>query len=435
MGAEPTQNNIIVGFTQMDRVIGGSKSEAVALDTKEKFVQEGATQEQATSLSFQIAGALKVLEKVELNASPRVLSTPQHQFSAALQSYVAEQAANSGKIQPLPLGYEAKFDTDDWLGWAGSFFTWSRRLIQGKHPLPKPMPMGTLPESVNFAVLADWGTGLYGAPACAQTIAKNSLNYQVLLHLGDVYYAGLESEEKNRFLQYWPSLLNTKSYSLNSNHEMYTGGYGYFDALLQAPSFKSNQTSSYFALQNSNFLFLFLDTAFVEHDFVQEERGWLLDAIAKAAGKKIILFSHHQLFSRLDAQGPNLRTVLADALQKKQIFAWYWGHEHRCVIYDQDSSSNLFARCVGHSGMPYNRGDVAGFPSVPGQQPCWKQLTSSPDAPSSIVLDGPNVYIDPSDDPNRYGPNGFLSLLVDGAHLKEIVHDPEGKTLYEKDLC
>jgi len=35
-----------------------------------------------------------------------------------------------------------------------------------------------------------------------------SLNYQVLLHLGDVYYAGLESEEKNRFLQYWPSLLN-----------------------------------------------------------------------------------------------------------------------------------------------------------------------------------------------------------------------------------
>jgi Calcineurin-like phosphoesterase len=435
MGSEPTKNNIIIGFTQMDRAMGGGKTEAVASASQEKFVQDGATPDEATALSFQIAGALKALEKEEAKASPRVMSSPQHPFASALQSYVAEQAASSGKVQPLPLGYEAQFDTKDWLGWAGSFFTWSRKFLQGKHPLPQPMSIGTLPDSVHFAVLADWGTGLYGAPICAQTIANNSLNYQVLLHLGDVYYAGLESEEKNRLLRYWPSLPNAKSYSLNSNHEMYTGGYGYFDALLQDANFKPNQSSSYFALQNSNFLFLFLDTAYVEHDFVQDERGWLVDAIAKAADRKIILFSHHQLFSRLDVQGPNLRSVLAEALQRKRIFAWYWGHEHRCVVYDQDSATGLFARCVGHSGMPYERGDVAGLPFAAGQQPCWKQLSSTPDASASMVLDGPNKYIDPSDNPDRYGPNGYLSLLAEGTHLTEIIHDPEGKTLYQKDLC
>ena len=435
MGLEPTKSNIIVGFTQMDRAIGGGKAEAVASKTQDKFVQNGATQQQATGLAFQIASALKALEAEETKASPRVLSTPQHGFASALQAYVAEQAAKDGRIQPLPLGYEAQFDTDDWLGWAGSFFTWSRKFLEGKHSLPHPMAIHNVKDSVNFAIMADWGTGLYGAPICAQAIAKNSFNYQVLLHLGDVYYAGLETEQRNRFLHFWPSVANTKSYSLNSNHEMYTGGYGYFDVLLKDARFGSNQTSSYFALQNSNFLFLFLDTAYVEHDFVQDERGWLLDAIAKAGGRKIILFSHHQLFSRLDTQGPNLRAVLADALQEKRIFAWYWGHEHRCVIYDQDRTTGLFARCVGHSGMPYNRGTVAGLPSAVGQQPCWKQLTATSDAPSSIVLDGPNIYIDPSDDPNRYGPNGYLSLLVDGPHLKEIVHDPEGKTLYQKDLC
>ena len=49
----------------------------------------------------------------------------------------------------------------------------------------------------------------------------------------------------------------------------------------------------------------------------------------------MILFSHHQPFSRLDKQGPNLQNTLADLFQKKAITAWYWGHEHNCIIYDK----------------------------------------------------------------------------------------------------
>jgi hypothetical protein len=429
----PSTENVIVGFSQVNQVFGGANSESVLPDTRDKLLRSGASDQEATMLMFRIAGALKDLEKVETN--PRVLSTSQDQFASALQSYIAQRALISGKLQPIPVGYEVKFDTQDWLGWAGSFLTWARRWLEGPHSLPKPMRLGTAPDQVHFAILGDWGTGLYGAPSCAQSIAKNDLNYQILLHLGDVYYAGLDSEERDRFLHLWPTIANTKSYSLNSNHEMYTGGYGYFDVLLEDARFKPNQTSSYFAVQNSNFLFLFLDTGYVEHDFAHPEIAWLNQTISAAGGRKIVLFSHHQLYSRLDKQGPKLQDVLLDYLKKKQIFAWYWGHEHRCVIYDQDPTFGLFARCIGHGGMPYDRGAVSGLPAAPGQKPCWKQLNANGLVPSSIVLDGPNTFIDPSDDPNRYGPNGYLSLLADGIHLKEIVHEASGAVLYQKDLC
>jgi hypothetical protein len=433
MASIPSTENVIVGFSQVNQVLGGANGESVMPDTRDKLLRSGASEQEATMLMFRIAGALKELEKVETN--PRVLSTPHDQFASGLQSYIAQRALVSGKLEPIPVGYEVKFDTQDWLGWAGSFLTWARRWLEGAHSLPKPMATGKLPDPAHFAILGDWGTGLYGAPICAQSIGKNALNYQILLHLGDVYYAGLDSEERDRFLQYWPAIANSKSYSLNSNHEMYTGGYGYFDVLLQDRRFKTNQTASYFAMDHPNFRFMFLDTAYVEHDFPHPEIEWIKQTISAADGKKIVLFSHHQLYSRLDNQGPKLLAALGDLLNNKKIFAWYWGHEHRCVIYDQHPVFKLYGRCIGHGGMPYDRGSVSGLPSAPGQNACWKKLNSFGSIPASIVLDGPNAFIDPDDDPDRYGPNGYLSLLADGTHLKEIVHDAFGNVLYQKDLC
>ena len=75
----------------------------------------------------------------------------------------------------------------------------------------------------------------------------------------------------------------------------------------------------------------------------------------KAGPRKVILFSHHQPFSRLDKQGPNLQTALADLFQKKAITAWYWGHEHDCIIYDRTREFGLLGRCIGHGGIPAPR--------------------------------------------------------------------------------
>ena len=68
-----------------------------------------------------------------------------------------------------------------------------------------------------------------------------------------------------------------------------------------------------------------------------------------------MLFSHQQLFSRLGDQGTNLKTKLDGLLSGKRITAWYWGHEHQCVLYDKHTDWGLFARCLGNGGIPEAR--------------------------------------------------------------------------------
>ena len=150
----------------------------------------------------------------------------------------------------------------------------------------------------------------------------------MVLHLGDVYYSGTKTEMQQRFLQVWPKSAGKISRALNGNHEMYSGGYEFFDHVL--PSF--GQSSSYFALQNNNWLFVGLDTAHTDHDLDAQQVSWLKAVVQQAGARKLILFSHHQPFSRLDAQGPKLQAALADLLPSKSITAWYWGHEHNCIM-------------------------------------------------------------------------------------------------------
>src|SRR5207245_6113755 len=58
----------------------------------------------------------------------------------------------------------------------------------------------------------------------------------------------------------WPQ--NTISFALNSNHEMYAGGEGYFRALLADNRFAAQGGLSYFALENNQWLIIGLDTAY-----------------------------------------------------------------------------------------------------------------------------------------------------------------------------
>src|SRR4029077_11258972 len=103
-----------------------------------------------------------------------------------------------------------------------------------------------LSDSAKIFLVGDFGNGLYGAPKIAQTIASSSTNYDVLLHLGDIYYSGQPDEVQHRFLDIWPIQKGKISRTLNGNHDMYSGGFGYFDLAL--PTLQ--QASSYFALQN-----------------------------------------------------------------------------------------------------------------------------------------------------------------------------------------
>lgn len=426
--AQTGNDTVVVGYSQIMDALGADPQRAIhgAASALESMPVEP---EADPDFMAYFREAIQALEREQ--KSPGVLSSPQNAMAAALQSHVAAQAAKAGKLRAVADGaLEAKFDTGDWAGWVRSFFSWWKGLQ--KHALlpgpEEPIPVGDF----RMAILSDWGTGMYGAPLCARAIETDKDGFQIVMHLGDVYYSGTDDEERNRCLGLWPKVGGARNYSLNSNHEMYTGGHGYFEVLLQDPRFREFQKASYFALENKNFLVLCLDTAYAEHDLADGEASWVERMFARAEGRKVVLLSHHQPFSLLDAQGPKLQVKLAKFLAGNDIFAWYWGHEHRCVIYDRHPTWGFYGRCIGHSGMPYFRGAVANLPQAPTLQKCWRRLEAKPFAPGGAILDGPNPYV--TDDPAKYGPHGYTAIALTGEALVEQMFDPKGQMLYAREL-
>jgi hypothetical protein len=382
---------------------------------------------QQAALLARFGNALRELETAEAEADRDVLHSPQDPMASLMQSAAA---ARGKDFQPVTAGgKELKFYKDDIFGWASSLLDWTF----DKCPIKRPanaQPIG-MPENVRIALMGDWGTNLYGAPVCARHIAEDPGSFNYLLHLGDVYYSGTDNEINERFLNVWPQRSDAQSLAVNSNHEMYSGGFAYFNITLP----KFGQSSSYFALQNSKWVLIGLDTAHKDFDMDEEQARWVRDVV-DAAGpeRKAILFSHHQLFSALDHQGPNLARALGRLLTDKRIFAWYWGHEHRCVIYDEHDRFGLHGRCIGHGGFPENRKKVADAPvERQSGDMLWKRLPKTVNAPSAVVLDGPNEFIKGKE--KKYVPHGYATLELDGAKLNEVVYTADRKKIYEKQLA
>jgi hypothetical protein len=381
-------------------------------------------------LISDLAEGLNLLHQDERD--PRVMNTARHPAASALQGFVAASANRDGRLSQLHIdgdfpfdGFEVQFSKDDWFRWALSFFTWWGRIVPHEFPQAAAEPV-TIPNTYRVAIVGDWGTGLYGAPFCAQSIEDDPDGYDLLLHLGDTYYSGLDNEVQDRFLRYWPIVPTAASRALNGNHEMYSGGYAYFDDIL--PRF--GQQASYFALQNDFFTLIALDTAYQDHDLTPGQVAWMRHILDGAGNRKVVLFSHHQPFSLLDDQGPNLVDKLRDFLEGRKIFAWYWGHEHRCVLYDRHPDWGLFGRCAGHGGFPENRVDVSNAPTVPGLYDGWHRLGKTNESPGGLLLDSPNVYVAGFE--NDYGPNGYVRLDFRDGVLHESVRAPQAANLYDR---
>lgn len=380
---------------------------------------------EVTQFYADFSEALQIFEETAAESDPEIMTSPQNRIAACLQSLLAEQGEQSPLNVPLEQGgLEVKFDKMDWWGWFKSLFKWVNR--EEYHPLLRPSSAspGALPNQARLAVFSDWGTNLYGAPAIADSLRKDA-DFDVLMHLGDVYYAGTEKEMKERFLDPWPGSAGGMSRGLNSNHDMYSGGHAYFGKVL--PAF--DQESSYFALQNDHWTLIALDTAYLDHQIDDRQKEWVYEVVKKAGERKVVLFSHHQLFSRFDSQGPQLAGQLSELLAARRIFGWYWGHEHRCVLYDRHPIYGLLARCIGHGGMPEKRGKLRDFPALgdPIGRHVWRDVNARHGIPKSIALDGPNEQI--KDKGDKYQPHGYAVLELDGPQLTEIHYAADGREL------
>ena len=351
--------------------------------------------------------------------------------ASLLQSALTEFAMGR-ELDALPTGgLEARFDSSDIAGWLAPFWRMAQERANGPHPFPTlPLAPDDMPDRARFALLGDWGSGLYGASKCARSVEGDADGFTHLVHLGDIYYSGSSAEVKGRFLSLWPRVSGAVSRACNGNHEMYSGGGAYFGELLPA----LGQSASCFAFRNAAWLVVGLDTAYVDHDIGAMQAAWVESLVADAAKRRLVLLSHHQPYSRLAAQGPRLVAALGELLTAGRVFAWYWAHEHRCAVYEPHATWGVHGRCLGHGGMPEYTAKLARFPRETGlRDSAWRVLDAAPGVPRSVVLDGPNTEM--GADAARFLAHGYGALRFDGPHLEETIFSASGTPVYRKRLA
>lgn len=286
-----------------------------------------------------------------------------------------------------------------------------------------PARTAVSPEELRLFVFGDWGTGLPLAAKVAKQIRQqievpDAGRQTHVIHLGDVYYVGEPDEYKERMVGLWPvgpgDAISIGSWSLNGNHDMYSGGYGYFDTLLTEPRFLSwhrdqgGRPSSYFLIESKHWQAYGLDTSWElpslsetlfgsptisdyggQNGVLTSEQVVFMKQTRDLA-KGAILLTHHQPTSSRKGDGQH-SDVAVKMLQAAGLYetidAWIWGHEHRAVVFKPKQerkdprliNAPSLCACLGHAGVPVpekNFGRAQRKPDV-----AWEEDRLGKDAP------------------------------------------------------
>jgi hypothetical protein len=316
-----------------------------------------------------------------------------------------------------------KYETLDYMWEFDAGLLWLENFLH-KHKFPPGMPAKPvpIPDNVTIAMAGDFGTGNFGASdAPAVKISKfiPSLKPYITIHLGDVYYAGTSDQETDNLLTQWPRG-SFASFTMNSNHEMYPGGGPYFDVAVGNPIFNKYQSPwSFFALENSNWMIVALDSAY----YSSVVTVYMIGSIGKnnaqiqflqncaqvcmKENKKLILVTHH---NGIPEQGgtpePLFNEVITALKGLPPPMYWYWGHAHAGVVYQPLKNANgMLCRCLGHAALPW------GFASELANNDCvlWYEKTSAGDPDNKLRV-----------------MNGFVLLQLNGPQLSETFYNENG---------
>ena len=326
----------------------------------------------------------------------------------------------------------------------------------GIFDIPAP-PVGPL----RIAIAADWATGTMESRKIAENIESARPHYT--LHLGDVYFMGEESqveenclgESKHGFCGViWPVKKSLGSFALMGNHEMYSGGHGYFKEFLprlgifdHAGAVVDPQSASFFCLALKHWLILGLDTGYhsggipflssmplirsipflnIDARFDRKMLRWLKHTInalgpERIRKKGILLLTHHQPISAFEtAYSKQVRQLKKLGFLDAREFVWLYGHEHRLTVYNlQDVGKSLraYPRCIGHGGMPVELSTLA-----------------RPD--DRVAFYDPRRHpIDDRDQETKVGYNGHVQLEVDGPTLKIEYRDIDNSILLKESFA
>ena len=192
----------------------------------------------------------------------------------------------------------------------------------------------------------------------------------------------------------------------------------------------SGQQTSFFCLQNQSWRIIAIDTGYnsigvpiLSHiPLINEIPGiggdcklpaeltdWLTGVVKPAQDQcGLIILSHHQNYSAFQNDYKKPAQQLWKAGIQRPVL-WLWGHEHRLAGYDLYGTTDLksFGRCIGHGGMPVDRGDPEHGPTP--------------------------VFYDNRLAKNSFGVNGFMNLTFTGPTLLAEYADLDGtKVLREE---
>jgi hypothetical protein len=294
--------------------------------------------------------AHRELQKVRVDAAATPADEfymPRGRMGALVQSAMAERM---GIAEPEELGADLFFSDVD-PGWISVLPSVIERWLTPNAPFRKHadhVVNFALTDRAKVALFSDWGTGRPAADQVMDRVKETSPD--VLIHMGDIYYSGQPHEARERFLDHLPAPTPAlRRFALNANHEMYSGGHGYFDTVLAQMDHKA----SYFCLENTHFRLIGLDSAYTDKKLHGPQLEWLRDLVAPNDGRKNILLTHHQAFSIFEDVDPrDLYEPVLPLIEAGKVHFWFWGHEHKHVLFRK--YKGLVARCIGHGAIPYH---------------------------------------------------------------------------------
>lgn len=310
-----------------------------------------------------------------------------------------------------------KFSKTD-VGWISSLVAEGVRKFRKKHPfVDRPAAPFELPDRCRLVVCADWGSGVPRAREVGRQMRRQIEQAQGhglpvhVLHLGDVYYSGWKREYQKRFLAHWPvetgEAGEIASFSTNANHDMYSGGHAYYKVLLGDRRFAAQDGSSLFSLVHPQWKLLGLDTAWEDKDLVGGQKDWLLEETRKAreAGQRVVLLSHHQPFSAYESNPGKVPERVQPVLDTGAVAAWFWGHEHRCAVYERRPGLP-FGCCLGHGGVP-----------------AWQWKSDRDPVPDGVRFEYRGRF---KSGVEWWGRFGFVTLDLDGARITVRFFNEQG---------
>ncbi|TVY05599.1 metallophosphoesterase family protein [Paenibacillus cremeus] len=301
------------------------------------------------------------------------------------------------------------------------------------------IPIGTNKLKIGF--IADWGTGQEDADWLLAEVMKHSPD--LLIHLGDIYYSGTKEEAKTNFLDLIQKYVNqkkTRVFTLSGNHDMYSGGEGYYQLLQQL-----GQPASYFCLRNDYWQFQAMDTGLNDASPLSAhasipyldplETDWHIHKLLTSDKRKTVLLSHHQLFSDVgvgeDSQGqklvfnPHLQASFHNLMS--QVECWLWGHEHNLILFHPYLNLQR-GRCIGASAFPVMNRDFP-YKTVTGMNLLGQKVPPKMYENVKLKTNADGVYY-----------HSYLIMALDHASAKlsyyqtDSVHNGPSELMFEERL-